>query len=281
MRRRFQALSIALALQLVVVLSGPVSAITFGEPDGDDHPNVGSIVVNVPELDPPVELLQWCTGTLISPTVFLTAAHCTDFLEQVAPQLPTLEVLVTFDPTITAGGTFYTGTIHTNPNYNAFQGKGGSSDPGDIAVIVLDEAPGIPHASLPSAGLLDELSKSKVLKHTMFTAVGYGSTRDTMTRSFDVIDFTNLDRNQVQQTFNSLTKSWITLSMVNTPGHESGGTCYGDSGGPHFVHLNGVETDIVTSITVTGDAPCKATDKTYRTDTPSARTFLADFVDLP
>jgi len=45
--------------------------------------------------------------------------------------------------------------------------------------------------------------------------------------------------------------------------------------------LNGVETDIVVLITVTGDAVCKATDRTYRMDTKSARSFLSDFVDLP
>ncbi len=61
----------------------------------------------------------------------------------------------------------------------------------------------------------------------------------------------------------------------------NGGTCYGDSGGPHFIHLNGQETDMVAAITVTGDAPCKATDVTYRMDTDSARSFLADYVTLP
>jgi secreted trypsin-like serine protease len=61
----------------------------------------------------------------------------------------------------------------------------------------------------------------------------------------------------------------------------NGGTCYGDSGGPHFIHLDGVETNIVVSVTVTGDAPCKASDKTYRVDTESARSFLSNFVDLP
>ena len=61
----------------------------------------------------------------------------------------------------------------------------------------------------------------------------------------------------------------------------NGGTCYGDSGGPHFIHLKGVETNIVAAITVTGDAPCVATDKTYRMDTDSARSFLAGFVTLP
>jgi hypothetical protein len=43
----------------------------------------------------------------------------------------------------------------------------------------------------------------------------------------------------------------------------------------------GLETDIVASITVTGDYNCKATDKTYRMDTESACIFLAGFVDLP
>jgi secreted trypsin-like serine protease len=61
----------------------------------------------------------------------------------------------------------------------------------------------------------------------------------------------------------------------------NGGTCYGDSGGPHFIHLDGAETNIVVSITVTGDAPRKATDKTYRMDTESARSFLGEYVDLP
>jgi secreted trypsin-like serine protease len=58
-----------------------------------------------------------------------------------------------------------------------------------------------------------------------------------------------------------------------------GGTCYGDSGGPHF--LGGVESNLIVSITVTGDAVCKATDKTYRMDIDSARDFLEDFVPLP
>jgi secreted trypsin-like serine protease len=47
-----------------------------------------------------------------------------------------------------------------------------------------------------------------------------------------------------------------------------GGTCYGDSGGPHF--LGGVESNLIVSVTVTGDAMCRASDKTYRIDTPWA-----------
>jgi hypothetical protein len=102
--------------------------------------------------------------------------------------------------------------------------------------------------------------------------------RDRNTTGFQAI-LANLDRNRVEQGFLSLTPAWLTLPM--TPSNGNGGTCYGDSGGPHFIHLNGAETDIVASITMTGDAPCKATDKTCRMDTASARSFLANFVDLP
>ena len=69
--------------------------------------------------------------------------------------------------------------------------------------------------------------------------------------------------------------------MLPTGANDSGGTCYGDSGGPHFVHQDGVETDIVVAITITGDAQCKALDRDYRVDTANARDFLGQYVTLP
>lgn len=273
-RRRRNFPLIALAAALLLVVASPGMAITHGEPDGNDHPNVGSIVLDVPDLG----LFQSCSGTLIAEDVFLTASHCTVGLDGLLEAFPGTQVLVTFDPTISEGGTFFTGEWFTNPDYNGFQGKGGSSDPGDVAVIVLDAAPGITPASLPAAGMLDQLKADHVLKDTRFTAVGYGTIRETNRTGFQGI-LDNLDRNRAEQGYHSLTKAWLTLPM--TPSNGNGGTCYGDSGGPHFIHLDGGETDIVASITVLGDAPCKASDKTYRMDTDSARNFLNDFVDVP
>lgn len=271
-KRRLSVLVVITAL--VVVMAAPGLAIVYGEPDGNDHPNVGVIVLDVPSLG----LIQWCSGTLIAADVFLTASHCTQPLDGLVAAFPGLQILVTFEPTISESETFFTGTHHTNPNYNGFQGKGGASDPGDVAVIVLDEAPGIAPASLPAAGLLDELKAEHVLKDTRFTAVGYGTIRETNRTGFaGILD--NVDRNRSEQGYLSLTKAWLTLPMNLAT--DNGGTCYGDSGGPHFIHLDGVETDIVASITVTGDAVCKATDKTYRMDTDSARSFLGGFVTLP
>lgn len=273
-RRRRNFPLIALAAALLLVVASPGMAITHGEADGNDHPNVGSIVLDVPDLG----LFQSCSGTLIAEDVFLTASHCTVGLDGLLEAFPGTQVLVTFDPTISEGGTFFTGEWFTNPDYNGFQGKGGSSDPGDVAVIVLDAAPGITPASLPAAGMLDQLKADHVLKDTRFTAVGYGTIRETNRTGFQGI-LDNLDRNRAEQGYHSLTKAWLTLPM--TPSNGNGGTCYGDSGGPHFIHLDGAETDIVASITVLGDAPCKASDKTYRMDTDSARNFLNDFVDVP
>jgi hypothetical protein len=263
-----------IVLALLVVFTIPVLAITHGEPDGDDHPNVGSIVVNIPGAG----LFQFCSGTLIDDDVFLTASHCTAPLDGIVAANPGSEVLITFDSTISEGGTFYSGVWYTNPNYNGFQGRGGQADPGDVAVIVLDEVPGILPASLPPAGMLDDLKDAHVLRDTRFTAVGFGTLRDSNQTGFQGI-LDNLDRNRAEQGYHALNQAWLILPM--TPSNGNGGTCYGDSGGPHFIHIDDVETDIVASITVLGDAPCKASDVTYRMDTESARSFLGGFVDLP
>jgi secreted trypsin-like serine protease len=266
--RRFITITTVLALLFIFAL--PALAITYGEPDGNTHPFVGSMVARIPGEG----VFQWCSGTLIADNIFLTASHCTAPVDSFLAENPGAEMLVTFDPVITENSTFYTGQWYTNPNY---PGKG-ASNTGDVAVIVLDESPGIEPASLPTAGLLDELQANHTLNDTLFTAVGYGTIRETNRTGFQGI-LDNVDRNRVEQGFLSLTKAWMTLSMNLATGN--GGTCYGDSGGPHFIHLDGVETDIIASITVTGDAPCKATDKTYRMDTESARSFLENFVDLP
>lgn len=270
-----------LAVLLALVLALPALAITNGVPDGNDHPNVGSIVLRhdpetsgFPDLPP---LLQWCSGTLIAENVFLTASHCTVDLDFFSEELE-FEVLVTFDPVIKEKGKFYTGEWVTNPAYNGFSGQYGASDPGDVAVILLERAPRIEPAQLPPAGLLDDLKDSGELKDTRFTAVGYGTVRDGIQGGFAAI-LDNLDRNQAEQGFLSLTEVWATMPMTESTG--DGGTCYGDSGGPHFIHQDGEETNIVVSITVTGDAVCKATDKTYRMDSDSARSFLGDYVTLP
>jgi hypothetical protein len=73
----------------------------------------------------------------------------------------------------------------------------------------------------------------------------------------------------------AVNKAWLHIAM--NPATGDGGTCYGDFGGPNFLG----HTDVVAAITITGDAVCRATNVTYRLDTPSPRDFLGEHVDLP
>jgi secreted trypsin-like serine protease len=256
-----------LAAILIVLVAGPQAAfgIVYGEFDGNRHPNVGAYVVQRDGEFRPV-----CSGTLIAPDVFMTASHCT------APEeILGLPFWVTFDPVVDQDSELITGTAHTHPEFG-FSGPGGVSEPHDIAVIVLDRPVGIQPAQLPQQGLLDELKATHALDDQVFTAVGYGAVRETRKGGPGAI-LENNERRFALQSALSLQKAWLTLSMNEATG--DAGTCYGDSGGPHF--LGGEASNLVVSNTVTGDALCKATDKTYRIDTASAQDFLDDFVDLP
>ncbi len=266
--------TVSILLVLLLAFASPAFAITYGQPDGNAHPEVGSMVLRVPAA-PEAHYYQVCSGTLIAPQVFLTASHCTVGWDAYFASHPGAEMLVTFDPTIAPTSTYYSGEMVTNPAY----GGGGENDSNDVAVILLDAAPpGITPAQLPTAGLLDELQDEHLLKDSKATAVGYGTVRDTNRTGWQAL-LDNMDRNKAEQTFQSLTGAWITYSMNLATGN--GGTCYGDSGGPHFIWLNGAETNIVAAITVTGDYQCKSTDKDYRMDTVSARSFLGKYVSLP
>jgi len=235
----------------LLALAAPAAAITYGSPDGTGHPNVGGLVAAQAYSD---GTWIYCSGTLIAPRVFLTAAHCAEGDR----------VRVTFDPAYQAGDKVYAGTWHADPLYN-----GAQSDPHDIAVVVLDTTPKITPARLPAAGSLSNLPTNQ-----QFTSVGYGA--HEVTNSPGGHQYLYDDVRMVGTgTLNSINPAWLRISM--NPATGDAGTCYGDSGGPNF--LGG--TDIVAATTITGDAVCRATNVDYRLDTPSARNFLAAYVTLP
>ena len=250
-------------LIVAMLLVTPALAITFGEPDDNEHPNVGALIV--PPVGPDGLV---CSGTLVAPNVFLTAAHCVAWMPYEG--IPADGVFVTFDSVNEESGTFYPGTYHLNPKFGHDFG-----DLHDVAVIVLDDPiTSIIPAELPSAGLLDDMKDANELKKQAFVTVGYGRVRDDKTGGWQAFEGFG-ERRYANQTYNALTKSWLKLSM--NPSTGDGGTCYGDSGGPHFL----ADSNKVVSVTVTGDRYCRATDVTYRIDTDSARSYLESFVDLP
>lgn len=251
---RSRRLSVLVAVLATAVLTtSPVVAITNGVVDGDAHPNVGGLVSPTQYSD---GTWLYCSGTLISPTVFLTAAHCAENGDLVG---------VSFDTAYVDGDTVYGGTFYADPLYSQRQ-----SDPHDLAVVVLDVAvQGIAPAPLPQAGALANLSKAQ-----RFTSVGYGAYEVTNEPGGHQYLYDDV-RMVAMGTLNATNKAWLRISM--NPATGNGGTCYGDSGGPNFLGTTG----IVAATTITGDAICRSTNVVYRLDTESARTFLAGYVTLP
>jgi secreted trypsin-like serine protease len=259
-------LLVAVATVAVGLAGSPAGAITNGQPDGNRHPNVGALLADYDTESPGPDIL--CSGTLIAARVFLSASHCTAFLESEGIS----DVWVTFAPDYnedsTSTSSLFAGTYHTHPRF------GEGSNTFDVAAVVLDQSPGVAPAQLPRVGLLGNMKKQ--LRSQTFTTVGYGGVRETKRKGQKAI-FYDSTRRYALQSFSSLQSAWLSLSM--NPSHGDGGTCYGDSGGPHF--LGGTSSDLLVAITVTGDAACRASDKTYRLDTPSARGFIGNYVSLP
>jgi Trypsin len=253
MRRSLLAALAVASLAAGVAVAAPAAAITNGSPDGQGHPNVGGLVASAPYSD---GTWIYCSGTLISPTVFLTAAHCDE---------GTPRVRVSFSSAYQDGDTTYAGTFHADPAYDQAQ-----SDPHDIAVVVLDKpVKGIAPARLPAAGSLANLPTTQ-----QFTSVGYGAYTVTNQPGGHAYLYDDV-RGVATGTLNATNPAWLRISM--NPSTDNGGTCYGDSGGPNFLGTS----DVVAATTITGDAVCRSTNVDYRLDTPSARAFLGQYVPLP
>jgi len=227
-------------------------------PDGNAHPEAGALLAQQAFSDG-----TWveCSGTLIAPRVFMTAAHCDEGVSRVE---------VTFASTFDrATSKTYWGTWHADPEFSQR-----ASNPHDIAVVLLDQAvQGINPALLPGAGSLANLSKDQ-----QFTPVGYGAQSVTNGPGGKTFHYADV-RFVAVGTLNSITPSWLRISQ--NPSTGNGGTCYGDSGGPNFLGAGSSETNIVAGVTITGDTPCRSTNVDYRVDTASARGFLGQYVTLP
>jgi len=243
------------AVMILALVALPAAAITYGQNDGKKHPEVGALVGHFTS-----GTFPYCSGTLISPTVFLTAAHC---------DLGTARVYVTFDAHADANSKLIAGTYYADPLYDQAQ-----NDPHDIAVVVFDS----PVKNLVPARLPAANSLGLMRVNDPFTAVGYGG-QEAVNQPGGPINAYLDTREWAVSTLNAINPAWLRLSQNAATG--DGGTCYGDSGGPNFVGAGATETNIVGGTTITGDSLCKATNVIYRLDTDSARSFLGRFVRLP
>jgi hypothetical protein len=259
MRKTVLSVIVALALLVAAV---PAYGIVYGEFDGNKHPNVGAMLFEYKGVKEPI-----CSGTLIDPKYFLTAAHCTTYLEGQG----ITDVWVSFDATYDpATSKVIHGKMHSNPNYGQNQ-----DDPGDIALIELDQkVTWLTPAKLPTASLFDQMNVQNGLKDQLFRAVGYGIHEPEPGKG-GIQHADPLERWTAVSSFSALNPGWLRLQQNQATG--DGGTCNGDSGGPNFIG----ETDVLAGLTITGDMECFATNVVGRLDIPSARNFLKDYVKLP
>ena len=231
-----------------------------------------------------------CTGTMVDDDTYLTAAHCTDdwpagtrFFVSLEQDFQTLIDAHSSLPAsaqaalFLANGWVVEGDPHQDADY-----PGNSSDAHDIGVIDFADRAVTPQdvwnftpATLPTAGQLTQLG-GRALDAATWWAVGYGTEEAARGPGGHTHPGGGV-RMKAMEDFSALNKTWVRLAMNQSRG--LGGACYGDSGGPNFVELGG--RLVLAATTITGDAPCYATNVTYRLDTPGARAFLAPYVDLP
>lgn len=265
-----KTLTAVAATALVAVGATASSAITIGgSPDNGEHPEVGLMVAIDADGDP----LFRCSGTLISPTVYLTAGHCTE--------APAATVEIFFDEDVESGipDNGYptegdvSGIPYTHPDYdpNAFFLY-------DVGVVVLDEAYELPagaeYGELPEIGVWDELATARGVKDTTIEAVGYGL------QNAKKVGF-RADRIRLKADLQLVSVKGgagipAGTSVLLSGDAKRGGTCFGDSGGPLFMGTDSRVVGAVTSFGLNGN--CAGIGGGYRIDKAADLEFITSFM---
>ncbi len=272
------ALSIALTAGLAT--AAPAAAVTGGEADGSLHPNVGLILFYSPDGR------FRCSATLVTPTVLVTAAHCTvdtvgktlvDFRSVVALAPPTgypvaANTATGYTQAEIENAGFLSGTAHAHPAYSNFTDVDNWND---VGVIVLDHpVTNITPASIAPQDYLDAYAQP-VLNKTLFTSVGYGTEvrKPASGPQKPVAESYPLIRRFADQPGQKLTSQILQLNGNINDTRGTGGTCFGDSGGPTF--LNGYVVT-VTSYSYTNN--CRYIGGYQRVDIKVVQDWLAGYL---
>ena len=264
--------SVLLLFAGIAVTAQPAAAIIDGQRD-EVHTNVGLVRFTT------AEGRFRCSGTLISPTVVLTAGHCTGD----TGDSPATNVLVSFNtdlaldplaPNLTPqeraarAANFIPGTAHPDPNWD---GSLGISKQHDQGVVVLDAPattkwPDIKPAPLIPVGTLD--ANQGALKNRTFTLVGYGVEIGPKKAQIVVTE-----RRSTTSLLKNVQTEVATFQINANNSTAGGGSCFGDSGGPVFLG-----SFVVGDASYVNSLSCNATGGYQRVDTAYSRAFLNQFL---
>jgi V8-like Glu-specific endopeptidase len=263
---------------LLAVTVVPAFAVTDGELDGDGHP---AVVLLLMEVDGAPAFR--CSGTLLAPRVLLTAGHCAG-----APgEFSGMRVFTESDVQAGIGTT----NNYPNPGPNSVEAVAWAAHPQyssaqfflhDVGVVIL-QAPGFvlpasEYGRLPDVNQLDSLKTRRGQQDKTFTAVGYG-----LQKSFpDAASW----KDQASRTRYVAHPYLIQInggivgdySLLLSNNAHSGGTCFGDSGGPNFI--GGDSSRVVGGVTSFGlNGNCAGTGGVFRVDRQDVQNFVCSFAE--
>ena len=240
---------------------GGPSFITHGQLDGDAHPAVGLIIMEIAG-----EPAFRCSGTLISPTVVLTAGHCAGEPGEFSGLRFFAEADVQSDKTYPFGGGPNTHEAAHWESHPAFTEAAFFLH--DVGVVVLETPVNLPadqYGRLPAANSLDALHPGN---KTTFTSVGYGVQR---------INPSHIEALRIRMFAEPRLINFVgDFSLLLSNNASTGGTCFGDSGGPNYLGSSNVIAG-VTSFARNGN--CAGTGGVFRLDRRDVLDFVGQFLD--
>jgi Trypsin len=312
MRRRASSLAALVAILATFVLAVPAGAITNGTSDGTEHPYVGELLFYIPDV-PSSRFTDpggWftCTGTLLDSTHVVTAGHCTFGvgLDSVSTthngadtdaahggvggndiwisfaQAPDFSILppsstfstqaaryAAWSSALNSSSEWHRGTATPHPLYddNLFFAH-------DAGVVTLSSPVSMSkYAALAPLNWLNQYRSQPKSQHR-FETVGYGLERVQGKKEFG-----GDTRMQAEPMLISLVSHPALAYMVLSNNTATGGTCFGDSGGPTF---NNTDSNLVVAVTSFGfSSTCSGVGGAYRLDQPDDLAFLAGFGITP
>jgi len=273
--KKVRLAAMMLAIMFTLLFATTAGAVTGGVKDGDGHPHIVLLIMDVAG-----EPTYRCSATMLTKTVVLTAGHCTSNY----PDEPFTGMRIFTESDIQNGDNNYP---YAGPN--SVEAKSWAAHPlyetapfflNDVGVVILkggDYNPGV-FGTLPDLDQLDELATQRGKKDVNFTSVGYGLQKIVDNPVFGPV---HLEAERIRYVANPH------LIQINSPGftgdfslllsnnESTGGTCFGDSGGPNFLG----DSNIVAGVTSFGlNGNCAGTGGVFRLDRQNVLDFVNSFL---